>query len=322
MNWIPYKGSPGFQSSINLKPSADMSDTIPSCFSGDRGGLQGKTTQSLVTCTYQTKLAGHCHLVIVTWCKNVMGQGLSITVDEDEDPSIQSMCKVELKPWYFWRKQGSKSFEVDGLRVEVFWDLGSAKFLCGHEPQEGFYVAVVCDEEVVLLLGDMKKEAFRKTKARPSAIEATLISRKEHVFGKKYFNTRTKLDEAGNKAHDISIECHTTGPRDPEMSIKVDGQIVLQVKQLLWKFRGNQTVSANGVILQVFWDIHDWLFNPGLGHALFVFKPVSSSAPRKSIVQDSNNRSPMKFDGCAESAEKSIGVLADYCLLLYAWKLD
>jgi len=61
----------------------------------------------------------------------------------------------------------------------------------------------------------MKKEAFRKTKAIPSIIEATLISIKEHVFGKKHFNMRTKLDEAGNKPHDNSIECHTTGLGDP-----------------------------------------------------------------------------------------------------------
>uniref|UniRef100_A0A0C9RMI9 TSA: Wollemia nobilis Ref_Wollemi_Transcript_10747_2254 transcribed RNA sequence n=1 Tax=Wollemia nobilis TaxID=56998 RepID=A0A0C9RMI9_9CONI len=295
-----------------------MPDPIPSCFFGD--AHRGKEAQNLVTCMYQTKLAGHCRLLTVTWCKNATGQGLSVSVD---DPLDQSVCKIDLKPWCFWKKQGSKGFEVNGTKVHVCWDLCSAKF-CGPEPQECYYVAVVCEEELILLLGDMKKEAFRKTKARPSIIEATLVSRKEHVFGKKYFTTRTRLDEAQSQPHEISIECQTTGPRDPEMSIKIDGKVVVNVKRLLWKFRGNQTINLSGVPVQVFWDVHDWLFNPGFGHALFIFKRICSSpAPEKSTAQDSSsNDASMKFTSCANAEDRNLGNSSAYCLLLYAWKLN
>ncbi|XP_057831761.1 uncharacterized protein LOC131042478 [Cryptomeria japonica] len=293
-----------------------MPDPIPSCFTGD---TQNKGAQNLVTSIYQTKLAGHCRMVTVTWCKNSMGQGLCVSVDE---PSDQSMCKIDLKPWYFWRKQGSKGFEINGTKVQVCWDLTSAKFIYGPEPQEDYYVAVVCEEEVILLLGDMKKEAFKKTKARPSIIEAILVSRKEHVFGKRHFSTRTRMDETLKQPHDINIECNTTGPIDPEMSIKIDGQVVVNVKRLLWKFRGNQTICVSGVRVQVFWDVHDWLFNPGVGNALFIFKPISSvSEKSKFIEQHSSSNASMNSDAFTNVEDKNPSP-SDYCLMLYAWKLD
>ena len=50
----------------------------------------------------------------------------------------------------------------------MVWDLKAAKFNGETEPRSDCYVAVVCEEEVVLLLGDLKKDAYRKTGSRPA----------------------------------------------------------------------------------------------------------------------------------------------------------
>lgn len=108
----------------------------------------------------------------------------SVSVEGPEGEN-QYTCKVELKPWYFWRKQGSKHFTVEGKVVDIFWDLKAAKFNGETEPNSEYYVAVVCDEEVVLLVGDLKKDAYRKTGCRPALIDPILVSKKEHIFGKR-----------------------------------------------------------------------------------------------------------------------------------------
>jgi hypothetical protein len=74
--------------------------------------------------------------------------------------------------------------------VEVFWNISGAKFgPPGPEPLEGFYVAVVCDTEMALLLGDMSKEAYRKTGAvGPATTDTFLVARREHIAGKKVYS--------------------------------------------------------------------------------------------------------------------------------------
>ena len=71
----------------------------------------------------------------------------------------------------------------------------------------------------------------------------------------------------------------------------MDGEKVLEVARLKWKFRGSERVEIDGVHVQISWDVHDWLFekdkdivnhrssnnnnsnNNGIeGHAVFMFK--------------------------------------------------
>lgn len=61
--------------------------------------------------------------------------GLCVSVEGLEGDG-QYTCKVELKPWYFWRKQGYKSFIVDGKPVDIFWDVKAAKFNGKREPSQ------------------------------------------------------------------------------------------------------------------------------------------------------------------------------------------
>ncbi|KAJ0972788.1 hypothetical protein J5N97_020747 [Dioscorea zingiberensis] len=308
---------------------------IPSCFSpGDKfsddptsAAAATKSGQSLVMSVYRTKIAGYCRMITVTWCKNLLVHGLSVSVEGSSDDQSanddtknssnnnQYSCKVELRPWYFWRKHGSKHFQVDGKPVDIFWDLRAAKFSGEPEPRSDYYVAVVSDEEVVLLLGDLKKDAYRRTGFRPSIIDAILVSKKEHVFGKKRFSTRAKFHEK-DKFHDILLECNNSSSSiDTEMVIKVDGHEMVHVKHLQWKFRGNESISIGKTRLELYWDVHDWLFVPGLRHALFIFKPVSSPTSSSS---SSSLSSVLSSSESGSSQDGSSGS----CLFLYAWKLE
>ncbi|KAL8230582.1 hypothetical protein R6Q57_000360 [Mikania cordata] len=297
---------------------------IPSCFSTGAGEDQyaavTKSCQTLFMSVYKTQIAGDCRCITVTWFKNLLLHGLSVSVDgPGQSPEAESTCKVELKPWCFWRKQGSKSFNIAGRTIDVFWDLKAAKFSGETEPISEYYVAVVCEQEVVLLIGDLKKDAYRKTGCRPSLIDPVLVSRKEHIFGKKKFSTRLKFHEKG-RFHEVSVECKNSGGGDrvaPAMEIRIDGHLMINVKHLQWKFRGNEFIHFNKARIEVYWDIHDWLFTTGLRHALFIFKliaPATSpaiSGPSSPL----SSRSSGSLDGFDPSG------LNEFCLFLYAWKL-
>ncbi|KAK7353978.1 hypothetical protein VNO80_19434 [Phaseolus coccineus] len=326
---------------------------IPACFSPALKSSDDHTTvtrsgQSVHMSVYRTKIADHCRLITITWCKNLMLHGLSVAVEGPEGEA-QYSCKVELKPWYFWRKQGSKRFLVHGNKaVDVFWDLKAAKFNGETEPISEYYVAVVCEQEVVLLVGDLRKEAYRRTGCRPALIDPILVSKKEHIFGKRKFSTRAKFHEKG-RCHEISIECKnksniggesaSSGVEvQPEMEIRLDGHVVIHVKHLQWKFRGNESIHLNKMRVEVYWDVHDWLFSPGLKHALFIFKPVlssmsvsmsmsssshsiSSSSPPLSLSSTSTPLSTQT--GSSGSLEGfSVNESSEFCLFLYAWKVE
>lgn len=287
--------------------------------------VTNKTAQSTVMCLYQANIAGYWRNVTVLWCKNLMNHSLTITVDGHKGDS-QHTCKIDLKPWHFWSRKGFKSFEVEGNLVEVFWDLRSVKFSGGPEPCTDYYVALVSDEEVVLLLGDYKKKAYKRTKSRPALVEAVHYYKKENVFAKKCFSTRAKFDER-QKEHDIVVESSTSGTRDPEMWISIDGIVLIHIRNLQWKFRGNQTVLVNKQPVQVFWDVHDWLFNsPGTGHGLFIFKPGAPDT--ESDREGINSRSSSRRDGGSDSSgsryysTQSHTTPPEFCLFLCAWKIE
>lgn len=288
-----------------------------------------------VTCVYQTRIAGLCRHVTIIWSKNLMNHCLSITVENPLSEHHYS-CKIDLKPWHFWSKKGFKSFEVDGKRIDVFWDLRSAKLSSGSEPYGDYYVAFVCDEEVVLLLGDCKKEAYRRTKCRPSLIDPILTFKKENVFGRKCFSTRAKFDER-IKEHDIVIENAISGSREAEMWISIDGITLIHVTNLQWKFRGNETVMVNQVPMQVFWDVHNWMFsNSGSSPALFIFKPGSPANMWDDDKDGSDGGGNDDGDGGGGNYDgdgggggesdcysiQSPNPIPDFCLFLYAWRVD
>jgi hypothetical protein len=313
--------------------------SVPSCFSaGEKlpdvpaSAAATRSGQSAATLVYRAGIAGQDRLVTVTWCRNLLTHGLSVSIEgsagggKDKSGSsggssrdrewgdadggsgasskqgCSTACKVEMQPWHFWRKYGAKLFHVDGRAVDVVWDLRSARYSDEPEPLSDYYVAVVSDDEVVLLLGNLKKEAFRRTGSRPSLRDAVLVCKKEHVFSKKRFLTKARFHDRG-KLHDISIECSSSNLSgvDVDMVIKIDGSVNVLVRHLQWKFRGNECISINHLKVQVYWDAHDWLFGTGMRNALFIFKPEPLSTTAADIHTDG---------------------YSDFCLFLYAWKLE
>ncbi|CAH9080609.1 unnamed protein product [Cuscuta europaea] len=297
---------------------------FPSCF-GENGvqvadtscsSISGvnKTPQNLVTCVYQCRILHKICSVTISWSKNLMGQCLSVGID---DSSHHCLCKVDVKPSLFSKRKGSKSLEVSSCRIDLYWDLSGAKFGSGPEPSEGYYIALVCNGDMALVIGDMRKEAFKKTNANATFPNALLVSKKEHVFGKRVFGTKVKFWDGG-PVHDLMIECDTNGVDDRSLYVRVDSKTVMQVRHLFWKFRGNYTILVDGLPVEVFWDVHKWLFGgTNFGNAaVFMFQTCSSAEKLwkgKSLSDDS----VLAWPSYSESS-KSPGL--GFSLVLYAWK--
>lgn len=298
---------------------------FPSCF-GENGvqvadssssSTSSKAAQNLVTCVYQCNLQSGLCFITITWTRNLMGQGLSVEID---DSANNCLCKIEIKPWLFSKRKGCKSLEVNSTKIDIYWDLSNAKFGSGPEPMEGFYLAILFNQEMVLLVGDLKEEACKKIEAIPVSfpINTTFVSKREHIFGKKYYGVKAQFSDQGKK-HDITIECDTVGLRDPCLMIKIDSKTVMQIKRLKWKFRGNSTIMVDGVPVEVFWDVHNWLFGNATGNAVFMFQTFHSAEnlwTSQSIFDSSVLSSNCYSQLSRDTQLQGLG----FSLVLYAWK--
>ncbi|XP_050235725.1 uncharacterized protein LOC126685809 isoform X2 [Mercurialis annua] len=243
-----------------------------------------------------------------------MGQGLSVTI---EDSTNQCLCKVDIKPWLFSRRKGYKNLEVDATKIDINWDLCNAKFGVGPEPLEGFYLAIQFNREIVLFLGDLKKKI--EGLEFPFKSNAIFIAKKEHIFGKKFYGAKAQFCDKG-QVHDVTIECDTIDSKDPWLSIRIDSKIVMQVKRLKWKFRGNHTILVDGLPVEVFWDVHNWLFGNAMGNAVFMFQSCLSAEK----IWSSRSVFDPSVLSCSYSQRfrdyqlQGLG----FSLILYAWKSE
>ncbi|GMH10870.1 hypothetical protein Nepgr_012711 [Nepenthes gracilis] len=241
---------------------------------------------NVITCLYHT----HLGLFILTWSRNVFGRSLHVHlllhhphVRSRHHHSLSSILSVSatpafhlnLKPFIFWNKNGSKALAFADRNFKpgnifISWDLRRAKFGSGPEPESGFYIAVVVDGEMALLVGDSEKDAYARTKAKiPRKLSQAMVIRREHVFGSRFYATKTNF---GGKATEISIECNANSD-GPGLCIKFDQKKVLQIKRLKWKFRGNERIEVDGQRIHLSWDVYNWLFEDenNDGYALFTF---------------------------------------------------
>lgn len=216
-----------------------------------------------------------------------------------------------------WKHKGSRSLFLSSKgtsahQLHVFWDLSAAKFSPGPGPQpsEGFYVAVVSDLKMVLLLGDLTEEAYRISGASSLSPQspgpgAICVAKKQHISGNKLYTAQACFCDGG-RCHDIAIECDASpsGSKEPCLEIRVDRRRVMQVKRLPWKFRGNQTIVVDGAPVEVLWDVHSWLFGAGGGGL--------SAAPNAAVFMF--HTAP----GTANMPQTHLG----FSLLLYAWKVQ
>ncbi|KAK8597436.1 hypothetical protein V6N13_094847 [Hibiscus sabdariffa] len=255
----------------------------------------GKTNLA-ATSLYNTKLG----LFSLTWSRTFLGHSLRLHLHRSSHYSPSSplsvhpsLCNTTLhfhlnfNSFAFWKKNGCKKLSCSTVpNVKLFWDLSRAKFGSGPEPESGFFVAVVVDDEMVLLVGDAIKEAYSRTGAKRPRGSQGLVLRREHVFGNKVYNTKVRF---GGKTREISIDCRIND--DAKFCFSVDGKRVLQIKRLKWKFRGNERIEVDGVFIQVSWDVYNWLFDKDLsnGHAVFVFK-FENQGTETEVVEDDQQR--------------------------------
>ncbi|KAE9616733.1 hypothetical protein Lalb_Chr03g0027941 [Lupinus albus] len=207
------------------------------------------STQNSVSNVYKIVLSNLKQLLItVTWCKSHSNQGLSISFgDNNHDPSVSAPFRLNTNSRFFRKKKGSKFLELyDESKVEVFWDLSNAKYEAGSEPVEGFYVVVMVDSEIGLVIGDNMAEEtfFNKFKTRTTHIaKVSLLSRREHCSGNTLYTTKTQFCDTGT-FHDVMIKCSVenegglmNSSSTPVLSVCIDKKTVIRVKRLQWNFR-------------------------------------------------------------------------------------
>jgi hypothetical protein len=274
-----------------------MPDAIPACFraaAAPSGGASasgassgsGRTGTSLATSVYETRLGP----AAMSWSRAAFGLSLRAVlhvsapstrspaasdyggVEMEENDDEEATVAVRVRPWLLWRRRGSKRFRVGDRRLDLAWDLSRARFppSGSPEPSSGYFVAVVVDGEIAVVAGDMAEEAYRKTKARrPPVPGPVLVSRREYVSMRDGGGGHRTCVTVRGKAREILVDLVSRGQgkererdrADVGMSVSVDGDRVLHVRRLRWKFRGSEKVDlGGGDRVLVSWDLHNWLF--------------------------------------------------------------
>ncbi|KAI3506088.1 hypothetical protein L1887_28444 [Cichorium endivia] len=242
---------------------------------------------NLATTLYHT----HIGVFAVTWSRTLFGRSVYIyllpssaataTATSDDDITTTSTSTsafhLQIKPFIFWNKYGSKKIPIPTNHndvLHIYYDLSRAKFGSGPEPVSGFYIAAIFSGQMALLVGDSTKQAYSKVKStNPDKTQITIL-RREHVYGiaTKKYNTKATFR---GKTREITIDCtRIAGGDDSRLCFSVDNKRVLVVKHLNWKFRGNERVEMDGVHIQISWDVYNWLFEEEVddGYALFMFR--------------------------------------------------
>ncbi|KAK2978441.1 hypothetical protein RJ640_023600 [Escallonia rubra] len=308
--------------------------------------------QNLITCIYQAQLRNSPTYLTLTWSKTPFSH--SLTIQAPDSFSIT----ISLNPStfsFFGNRPGSKSIYLTHHhydKVKLYWDFTRAEYTDNSaEPKSSFYIAVTCNARLEFLMGDLRDELTRRSGFVTASYSAkpSLLSRREHVFGHR--NYATQAEFMGSK-HDIEVECG-----GGVLKVKVDGELRLVVKRLAWKFRGNERITIDGLEVEFYWDVFNWVSDStskGGGHGVFVFQvgdggvwqemvgpekklmrkslsaaaagsatvpPVSlSPSPScSSVLQWAEESSDGSRSSCSSST-RSCGGGGGFTLLLYAWR--
>lgn len=229
--------------------------------------------QQTVTCVY--KVMEKQAMITLTW----LNQGLSIGVSDH--PARISISGRRLR--------GKTTAEVSGLVVEAVWDFSRASYGPGPEPVSGFYLVIVIDSELSLILGDAEPEPGLDTKR---VSECVLVSRSERLIGTAAFETAARFCDAGDR-HDILIEWRNT-----TLSVYVDRRSVVQVSRVQWNFRGNHTIFVDGVAVDVMWDVYDWVFGAGAGAGVFLFRTREGTESRRVWMDEGKGGFCLRICAC------------------------
>ncbi|KAE8734682.1 hypothetical protein F3Y22_tig00000738pilonHSYRG00223 [Hibiscus syriacus] len=251
---------------------------IPACF--NQPNTVSTTTQvpqNLITCIYQIQLWDSPTYLTLTWSKTFFSHSLTIHASDFFSITVY----LHPSPFSFFRTRpgpGSKSIYLTHhhrrrQRIKLYWDFTRSAFAHNNsaEPESNFYIALLCNGKLEFFVGDLKNELAKRCSGQV-LLEPALLSTREHVFGHKSYVSRAKF--LGSK-HEIAIDCN-----GGVLKLKVDGQTSLVVKRLAWKFRGNERINVNGIEVEFFWDVFNWVNNHGEnnsnnntnGHGVFIFQ--------------------------------------------------
>ncbi|WOL00547.1 hypothetical protein Cni_G09260 [Canna indica] len=224
---------------------------------------------SAVTCLYRARLSTLKEVLLrVTWSRTHVGPAFSVSVDDgwNSDPAMN--CQLVRK------NKGTRSYVSGESVVDLHWDISSARYgsSSGPQPIGSFYLVVMVNRELGLLLGDMSDEYIKKQfdGTIPTA-EFSMVVRKEQVVGHSVYTTRSQLCDDGRN-HEITIRCKADA-WDSDLTVCIDRKRVVRVRKLGWNFRGNRTIFVDRMPVDVMWDVHDWWFgNVSGGCAMFVLR--------------------------------------------------
>uniref|UniRef100_A0A803KPM2 Zinc knuckle CX2CX4HX4C domain-containing protein n=1 Tax=Chenopodium quinoa TaxID=63459 RepID=A0A803KPM2_CHEQI len=155
----------------------------------------------------------------------------------------------------FRTRPGSKSIQLNQThdhqnqnesqpKIKLYYDFTRAEFAQPNsaEPESRFYLAFIRNGRLEFLLGDLREDLSRRVgldRVDNNSAESTLLSRREHVFGRRIYATRS---EFLGSTRSIEIECS-----GGTLKVKFDGELKVNVKRLAWKFRGNERMMVDGI---------------------------------------------------------------------------
>ncbi|GAB2287412.1 hypothetical protein Dimus_021789 [Dionaea muscipula] len=332
---------------------------LPICFSNPykaspqaQAQAQAQAPKNLTTSIYQAQLCNTPVLLTFTWSKTPLAHSLTI-----QAPELFSTT-IPLKPSrfsLFRDRPCSKSITLThpyhhNKKIKLYWDFTRAEFTReSAEPESSYYIGITCDGKVDFFLGDGKLGIMiSSTKHEICGMaEPTQLSKREHVFGRKTYRTRTTF--MGIR-HDIELDC-----AGGVLKVKVDGEVSIVVKRLAWKFRGNDKILIGGMWVDFFWDVFNWVSGERgrrNSYGVFAFQlgdggwfcpemvepekklmrkslsasttPVmlSPSPSCSTVMQWAEENSDCGRSSCSSSVRSTGSCRLGFSLVLYAWRVD
>ncbi|XP_074567133.1 uncharacterized protein LOC141823799 [Curcuma longa] len=246
---------------------------------------------SAVTCLYRARLSTLREVLLwVTWSRADAGPLLSLAVDDDDSTSARPWELNALESHPLTEKKGTRSCFSGPCAVGLHWDISAARYESGPEPVDSFYVVVVVESQIALLLGDLSRDFVDEFGGALPLARCSTICRREQVLGHRLYSTRARFCDGGS-VHEITIRCKGYGwdADDSELSVSVDKKRAVHVRSLRWNFRGNQTIFIDGLPVDMMWDVHDWWFGDSSGHAVFMFRRRSTPESRLWLEDEALN---------------------------------
>lgn len=249
----------------------------PACFSC-ASAASTPATPTKRTSFYAT----HIGNASLTWRQRLLGLSLRAELQlfhspaaEDESLSGSDHLHFRLSLLLPFKRKGSKRLRLNSaagrrFRVELVWDLSGATFSrgCGPEPVAGFFFAIAVNEEVLLVAGDRRNEAYRRIKGvgprnGKNGIEP-ILKRVEVNLGEIIRHASwTAMVRFAGRDREVLMSIDLEKRR---MRLTINGERVLHVSRLRWNFRGSERVAAEGGDrIQVTWDLFPFLFRAASG---------------------------------------------------------